>query len=91
MFTAVDCGSLDNPMNGAVDVPLTEFPGTATYTCNTGYLLSGGNTRTCLANGMWSGTAPTCTGKDRHTLTYFSVTSYSLLCDSSGISAIPCS
>ena len=50
-------------MNGAVAVPLTEFPGTATYTCDTGYVLSGGNTRTCLANGMWSGIAPTCTGR----------------------------
>ncbi len=33
---------------------------TATYTCNTGYNLTCGVTRTCQANGTWSGTAPTC-------------------------------
>lgn len=62
-LSAVDCGSLDNPVNGDVDVPQTEFPGVATYTCNTGYILSGGNTRTCQTNEMWSGVAPTCRGR----------------------------
>ena len=59
---AVDCGPLDDPANGNVDVPLTEFSGVATYTCVEGYVLSGGNTRTCQANEMWSGVAPTCSG-----------------------------
>ena len=33
---------------------------TATYNCNNGYNLTGDMTRTCQANGTWSGTAPTC-------------------------------
>lgn len=65
IHVAVDCGPLDNPTNGNVAVTQTEFAGVATYSCITGYVLSGGNTRTCLALGMWSGTAPTCRGKRR--------------------------
>ncbi len=34
--------------------------GTATYTCNTGYTLSGSSTRTCQTNEQWSGAEPTC-------------------------------
>lgn len=62
VFSAVDCGGLNNPPNGEVDVPQTVFPGMATYTCNSGYSLNGGNTRNCQFNGMWSGSPPTCTG-----------------------------
>ena len=32
----------------------------ATFTCDTGYTLKGGTTRTCRSDGMWSGSAPTC-------------------------------
>ncbi|XP_064386408.1 uncharacterized protein LOC135334957 isoform X2 [Halichondria panicea] len=32
----------------------------ATYTCDTGYTLDGGTTRTCGSSGVWSGSAPTC-------------------------------
>ncbi|XP_064386377.1 sushi, von Willebrand factor type A, EGF and pentraxin domain-containing protein 1-like isoform X2 [Halichondria panicea] len=32
----------------------------ATYTCNPGYTLNGGSTRTCGSDGLWSGSAPTC-------------------------------
>ena len=34
----------------------------ATYTCDTGYTLNGGSTRTC-GSGVWSGLAPTCQRK----------------------------
>ena len=58
---AVDCGSLDAPSNGAVDTSSgTTFMMTATYTCNTGYTRSGGQTRICQANGDWSGSEPVC-------------------------------
>ncbi|XP_064393132.1 uncharacterized protein LOC135340597 isoform X2 [Halichondria panicea] len=32
----------------------------ATCTCDTGYTLNGGSTRTCGSDGVWSGLAPTC-------------------------------
>lgn len=62
LFPAVQCGELNNPPNGVVSVTQTVYPGSATYSCNTGYSLSGGNTRNCQTNAMWSGTAPVCTG-----------------------------
>ncbi len=35
----------------------------ATHSCNTGYTLTGGTTRTCGSDGMWSGLAPICQRK----------------------------
>ncbi len=62
--TAVDCGPLFNPSNGAVDTSSgTTFMMTATYICNTGYTLIGANTRTCGAGGMWTPIVPTCDRK----------------------------
>ncbi len=46
-----------------VDVTTTTFGSTATYTCNTGYMLTGDTTRTCGAGGQWSSSAPTCNRK----------------------------
>ena len=55
------CAALTNPTHGSVSNTEAATPGeTATYSCNTGYNLVGGNTRTCQATGMWSGSAPTC-------------------------------
>ncbi len=65
--TAVDCGSLTDPSNGAVDTSSgTTFMMTATYTCNTGYNIVGSESRTCGASGtsgptgVWSPAAPVC-------------------------------
>ena len=58
--TAVNCGNLTNPANGQVSTTGTTFGQTVTYSCNTGYNLMGDSTRTCQADGMWSGSAPTC-------------------------------
>ena len=63
ILTAVDCGSLTDPDNGSVTLTAgTTVEQTATYSCNTGYNLLGDSTRTCQANGVWSGSAPTCQG-----------------------------
>ena len=55
----VDCGPLDNPENGRVNVTGTTEGSTATYSCFLGYRLKEVVTRTCAAEG-WSGTVPTC-------------------------------
>ena len=61
LFT-LDCGGLFNPTNGAVAAPSATTEGqNATYTCNSGYVMFGSETRTCEASGSWNGTAPTCT------------------------------
>ena len=63
ILTVVDCGSLTDPANGSVThTSGTTFGQTATYSCNTGYNLTGDSTRTCQATGQWSGSAPTCEG-----------------------------
>ena len=60
---SVDCGSLINPNNGLVDTsPGTTFGSTATYTCDTGYTLSGSQSRTCGADGNWTSSVPFCEG-----------------------------
>ena len=62
-LTVVNCGTLTNPANGQVHYTgSTTFGETANYTCDLGYNLVGGRTRTCLATGVWSGSAPTCQG-----------------------------
>ena len=61
--TVVDCGSLSNLTNGQVSHTAgTTFGQTANYTCDAGYSLVGGTTRTCQTTGTWSGSAPTCQG-----------------------------
>ncbi len=63
--TAVDCGVLTNPTNGAVQTASgTAFGASATYSCSAGYSLVGEAGRTCLATGLWSGVAATCSPVD---------------------------
>ena len=62
-LTVVDCGSLTDPANGQVThVAGTALGQTATYSCDTGYNLVGDSTRTCQAEGNWTGSAATCQG-----------------------------
>ena len=64
VLTAVDCGTLTNPVNGQVThTGRTTYRQTATYSCDTGYNLVGDNNRTCQATGMWSGSEPVCQSK----------------------------
>ena len=54
---------MSDPENGAVTITGTGVGDTATYTCNSGYEISGSDTRVCGPDGEWSGSAPTCEGK----------------------------
>ena len=62
------CSELDFPMNGNVTYSdVSRAVNTvATYSCNDGFNLAGGNSsRTCTAQGSttsWSGSAATCEG-----------------------------
>ena len=60
IVVVVDCGILAFLANGQVD---TSSGTTATYTCNTGYILNGPSSRTCGSDGVWSPGAPTCDSK----------------------------
>ena len=57
----VDCHALTAPANGSVSAPTTTFGSTATYSCNTNFIISGTvATRTCQSSGTWTATIPTC-------------------------------
>ena len=62
LLTVVTCPSLIDPNNGRVFTSNNNYPSIATYTCNTGYILtpSDGGTRVCGADGEWTGVIPTC-------------------------------
>ena len=67
--TVVDCRTLHTTTNGQVSYPnRTTFRQIATYSCNTGYNLVGDSTRRCQADGMWSGSEPTCISEPNLTL-----------------------
>ena len=56
------CSKLSSPAYGSVTWTGLTCGSTATYTCDSGYQLSGDQSRTCLSTGVWSGQEPTCTG-----------------------------
>lgn len=57
---ALLCPPLVAPENGDVSVPSREVGSTATYTCNTGFFLSGLRRRSCQTDGSWFGDVPSC-------------------------------
>ena len=60
--TVVNCGSPPSITNGSPGTPTsTTVGGTVTYSCDSGYNLSGSPAVSCLASGSWS-TRPICTG-----------------------------
>ena len=79
VISVIDCGVLGDPTNGEVLLSSTTFNSAATYSCNTGYTLTGDDMRTCLQTGLWSGSEPMCTGKwltgilNMHAKTHFYV------------------
>ena len=57
----VSCPLLHNPNNGTINCSLGDdgipsYEDTCSFTCNTGYELTGSDTRTCQSDGIWSGT-----------------------------------
>ena len=59
------CSSLSDPSNGMINcllryaqVPLYED--TCSFTCNTGYEVTGSDTRMCQSDGSWSGNDVVC-------------------------------
>ncbi|XP_065899232.1 uncharacterized protein [Dysidea avara] len=62
----VNCVILDGPKNGTLtcsrrDGELLSYEDTCSFTCNTGYELTGSDTRTCQSDGSWSGDETICT------------------------------
>ena len=65
MFTPVLCSLLTDPNNGVINCSLGDdrvpsYEDTCSFTCNTGYELSGSDTRTCQSNGSCSGSDVVC-------------------------------
>ena len=59
------CPSLINPDNGVFNCSLGDdevptFRDICIATCNTGYELTGSDTRTCQSDGSWSGSNDVC-------------------------------
>ena len=62
---SVPCSSLNNPNNGMTSCSLGDdetlsYEDTCSFTCNTGYELTGSDTRTCQSDGNWSGNDDVC-------------------------------
>ncbi|XP_065904456.1 P-selectin-like isoform X2 [Dysidea avara] len=62
----IQCNNLTTPLNGEITSCSSGSTGvgyegdTCNFTCNTGYELTGSDTRTCQSNGNWSGSDATC-------------------------------
>ena len=61
----VNCSLLGNPNNGMITCELRDdgtpsYEDICSFTCNTGYELTGSNTRTCQSDGSWSGSDDVC-------------------------------
>ena len=67
-LAAIQCDRLSDIRNGRVDLTGTSVGSTATYSCNQGFALIGGATRTCQSNGEWSGEEPFCGRIRKHTI-----------------------
>ena len=61
----VSCPSLSNSSSETIDCSLGDdgtpsYEDTCSFTCNTGYELTGSDTRTCQSDGNWSGSDTVC-------------------------------
>ena len=65
MYDLVLCPSLTNPNNGVMTCSLGDdgvlsYEDICSFTCNTGYELTGSGTRNCQSDGNWSGSEIVC-------------------------------
>ena len=65
ILTIVNCSMLNSSMNGMINCSLGDngvpsYEDTCSFTCNTGYELTGSDTRICQSNGNWSGSDNMC-------------------------------
>ena len=65
-FLIVQCPQILMPENGEISCSLINDPSfsyedTCSFTCNTGYELTGSPQRTCQSDGSWSGSLVSCT------------------------------
>ena len=65
LILLVPCQSLSNSSNGMINCSLGDdgvpsYEDTCSFTCNTGYKLTGSDTRTCQSDGSWSGSDAVC-------------------------------
>ncbi|XP_066279080.1 E-selectin-like [Branchiostoma lanceolatum] len=58
--TRKSCPTLTAPANGGIQGTSFLFTDVVSFSCNTGYELSGSQSRTCQANQDWTGSQPTC-------------------------------
>ena len=61
--TAVQCSQLRTSGNLQVVVSGTMMGATATYTCSSGFQVTGTRVRTCISGGVWSDQEPSCKRK----------------------------
>jgi len=62
---AVPCPSIADPNNGVMtcllgDDGVSSYQDTCSFTCYTGYVITGSDTRTCQSDGSWSGSESMC-------------------------------
>ena len=65
IVSLVYCPNLTQPDNGMINCSLGDdgvpsYDNTCSFTCNTGYELTGSDTRICQSNDYWSGSNVLC-------------------------------
>ena len=64
-MSVVQCSNLTDLMNGKLfcllgNDEVLSYEDTCNFTCNTGYELTGNDTRICQSDGRWSGSDVVC-------------------------------
>ena len=62
-FSVVSCGDPGIPANGVRYGDIFTYQSSVLLECDPGYKLVGDLTRTCQADGSWTGSQPTCQSK----------------------------